>query len=239
MTKIDCEHVVDYLNGTLTDEDLHAFEEHLKTCADCRQIVELTGELPYLAEPIEPPIGMKARILTNVFEEEVKEKLQSEPKPKPKPATVPVIKPKAKRNWWTPLIAAVLLMSLIGNAYAFLKLSDQQEPETALREVDLQPSEAFNGTGQARLIREDGALDVVVSTAGLEDLQGDEIYQVWLLKEGQPIPAGAFSPNPDGEGAAYFSLKENTEGWDTIAITREPNAGNQSPQGNIVLSSEL
>ncbi|TWT27322.1 anti-sigma factor [Planomicrobium sp. CPCC 101110] len=235
MTKMDCEYVVDYLNGTFSEEEIREFENHLKNCADCQQIIELTGELPYLAEPIEPPAEMKTRILAKVFEEDVTEEQQLEPKP----AAVPMAKRTPRRNWWTPLIAAVLLLSLLGNAYAFLQLSDQPETETAMREVNLQPSELFEGAAQVKLIREDEALDVVVSAEGLEELQGDEIYQVWLLKEGQPIPAGAFKPNPNGEGAAYFSLEENTEGWDTIAITREPQAGNELPQGDIVLSSEL
>ncbi|TWT01928.1 anti-sigma factor [Planomicrobium sp. CPCC 101079] len=235
MTKMNCGHVVDYLNGTLSDKEIREFEEHLKTCADCQQILELTGELPYLAEPIEPPAEMKTRILANVFEEDAGREQQ----PEPKTAAVPMAKRMPKRNWWPPLIAAVLLLSLLGNAYAFFQLSGQQEPETAMQEVNLQPNELFEGAAQAKLIREDGSLDVVVSADGLEELRGDEIYQVWLLKEGQPIPAGAFKPNPSGEGAAYFSLNENTEGWDTIAITREPQAGNELPQGDIVLSSEL
>ncbi|MDN7242141.1 anti-sigma factor [Planococcus sp. N028] len=247
MTKMDCEHVVDFLNGTLTEEEMRKFEEHLKTCADCQEIVELTGELPYLAEPIEPPAEMKTRILANVFSEEPMEEVQPARKPiqKPTPAAMPAVKPKRKNTRWMPLVAAVLLLSLLGNAYAFFQLSNREtvetaEPaETALQEVELQPSEAFGGDAQAKLIRDGDSLDVVVAGSELEQLQGDEIYQVWLLKEGQPIPAGAFTPSQTGEGAAYFSLKENTEGWDTIAITREPKAGNQLPEGEIVLSSEI
>jgi len=235
MTKMDCDHVVDYLNGTLTDEETREFENHLKGCEDCRKIVELTGELPYLAEPIEPPAGMKSRIMSNVFEEEAGE----EAEPQPKPAVLPAPNRPAKRNWWAPLIAAALLLSLLGNAYAFFRLSDQEEPEIALQQVDLQPTEAFEGAGKAELIRDEDSLNVVVAAEQLEELEGDEVYQVWLLKDGQPIPAGAFTPNPNREGAAYFSLEENTEGWDTIAITREPQAGNELPQGEIVLSSEL
>lgn len=248
MTKMDCEHVVDYLNGTLTEEEMHEFEEHLKNCADCQEIVELTGELPYLAEPTEPPAEMKTRILANVFAEEPEEsEMQPEPKltPAPTPVAMPAIKPKRKTAWQMPLIAAVLLLSLLGNAYAFFQLSDREavktaEPEEpALREVVLQPSEAFAGAAQAKLIQDEDSLDVVVAGAELDRLQEDEIYQVWLIKEGKPIPAGAFTPSQTGEGAAYFSLKENTEGWDTIAITLEPKAGNQLPEGEVVLSSEI
>jgi hypothetical protein len=234
MTRMDCEHVVDYLNGTLSDEENLGFEEHLKTCADCQQIVELTGDLPYLAEPVDPPAGMKSRILANVLEEDRKE----EGHPETKPAAVP-IKRAAKRNWWTSLIAAALLLSLLGNAYAFFRLSEPEEQETALQQVDLQANEAFEGAAKAKLIRNDRSLDIMVAAEQLEELEGDEVYQVWLLRDGQPIPAGAFTPNPSGEGAAYFSLEQNTEGWDTIAVTREPQVGNESPQGDIVLSSEI
>ncbi|UJF26601.1 zf-HC2 domain-containing protein [Planococcus sp. 107-1] len=72
MAKLNCDHVIDYLNGTLSKEEQLEFEQHLKTCTDCQEIIEMTGDLPYLADPVDPPAGMKARILSTVFEEEQK-----------------------------------------------------------------------------------------------------------------------------------------------------------------------
>jgi anti-sigma-K factor RskA len=240
MMNTNCDHVVDYLNGTLTAEEKQAFEQHLATCADCRELVDAVGELPYLAEPAEPPVGMKSRILANVFEEEPQKQAEPERQVK-KEKTVPMVKPKARRSSWAPLIAAVLLLSLLGNAYAFFKLADEQQPatESAFQSIELQPREAFGGSAKAAIIQEEGSFEVVVQAEQLEQLQGDEVYQIWLLKEGQPVPAGAFTPDADQQGSAYYSMTENTEGWDTIAITREPEAGNETPEGEIVLSSEI
>ena len=240
MTNTNCDHVVDYLNGSLTAEEKQDFEKHLASCADCREIVEAVGELPYLAEPAEPPAAMKSRILANVFEEEPQKTAEPE-QPSEQAKPVPMIKPKARRSWWTPLIAAVLLLSLLGNAYAFFKLSDEQQPatESAFQSVDLQPGEAFDGSAKAAIIKEEDSLEVVVQAEQLDQLEGSEVYQIWLLKEGQPVPAGAFKPDANQQGSAYYSMEENTEGWDTIAITREPKAGNESPEGEIVLSSGI
>lgn len=245
MTKMDCEQVVDYLNGSLTAEEARAFEEHMAVCADCREILDATGELPYLAEPAEPPAGMKDRILTAVFAEEAKtggwHGLNAVPAKESDFELETEARAPRERIWWRPLIAAVLVFSLLGNAYAFLQLSEREEPgaQTAFQSVDLQPGEAFGGTAKAAIIRDEESLEVVVQAEGLEELEGSEVYQVWLLKEGQPIPAGAFTPGQEGEGSTYFSLEEDTEGWDTIAVTREPEAGNELPEGEIVLSSSL
>lgn len=238
MNSEHCDQLVDYLNGTLSAEETAAFEQHLKHCSDCREIVEVTGELPYLADAVEPPKEMKARILANVFEEE--EKPAAAPSPKALPMAAP--KKAPKRNWLTPLLAAILLLSLLGNVYALMQNSDQQEADEegpVFRSVALQPSDVFTGNATAAIVEEEGSLNVVVQAEGLEELTGTEVYQIWLLKEGQPIPAGAFTPNAAGEGGAYYTMEENTEGWDTIAITREPESGNDIPAGDIVLSSEI
>lgn len=238
MTNMDCDRLVDYLNGTLSADEIQQFEQHLTTCTECQEIVEATGELPYLADPVEPPADMKARILSNVFEEEPE---QDNPPAALNPAMspIPLRKKKSKaQQLWKPLIAAVLLVSLLGNAYAFLQLSDQ-EPETAIQSIDLDPNETFTGTATAAMIEEEGALNLVVQADQLAELEESQVYQVWLIKDGQPIPAGAFSPNPNGEGASYYQLDENSVDWDTIAVTLEPEAGNELPQGEIVLSSEI
>ncbi|MGI2328776.1 anti-sigma factor [Planococcus sp. YIM B11945] len=236
MTNLNCDQLVDYLNGTLTEKEAREFEQHLKTCKECQEIIEATGELPYLAKPIEPPSGMKARILANVFEDEAAPEpaIDSTPKAAPKSAEAPIpMKKPIKRSWWTPMIAAVLLLSLLGNAYAFLRLSDQPE----IQEVALQPSEEFDGNATAAMIKDDESLKIVVQADQLAGLESSEVYQVWMIKGDKPVPAGAFTPSENGEGAVYHSMEETDEGWDTIAITREPQAGNELPKGEVVLSS--
>lgn len=249
-----CEGLVDYLNGTLSIEETHEFEEHLKTCDECREIADATGQLPYLSDPVEPPAGMKSRILSNVFAEDEgapagmertpvttgNDKLLEEEQLK----VVPITDRSKKRIWWTPLIAAGLLVSLLGNAYAFMQLQQEQpaptEPQTAFQSIDLQPSEGFEGGATAAVIeQENGTLNLVVTAEQLAALEGDQVYQVWLIEGDNPIPAGAFTANANGEGAAYFNIDNNTEEWDTIAITLEPQAGNELPQGEVVLSAGL
>lgn len=239
MTNMDCDHLVDYLNGTLSADEIQLFEQHLKTCTECQEIIEATGELPYLADPIEPPADMKARILSNVFEEKPE---QDNPPAALDPAMspIPLHRKKSKPNIWKPLIAAVFLASLLGNAYAFLQLSDQDDaPETAIESIELQPNEAFAGTATAAMIEEEGSLNLVVQADQLAELDASQVYQVWLIKDDQPIPAGAFSPNPNGEGASYYQLDADSTEWDTIAITLEPQAGNELPEGEIVLSAGI
>ena len=239
MTNIDCDRLVDYLNGTLSAEEIQQFEQHLKTCTECQEIIEATGELPYLADPVEPPSGMKARILSNVFEEEPE---QDEPPAalKPEMAAIPMHKPKREPRMWRPLLAAVLFASLLGNAYAFLQLSDRNDaPETAIESIELEPNEAFAGTATAAMIEEEGSLNLVVQADQLAELEANQVYQVWLIKDDKPVPAGAFSPNPNGEGASYYQLDENSAEWDTIAITLEPQAGNELPEGEVVMSAGI
>ncbi|WP_422124297.1 anti-sigma factor domain-containing protein [Planococcus sp. X10-3] len=276
-----CDQLVDYLNGTLSKEETRQFEEHLKTCDECREIADATGQLPYLSEPAEPPAGMKSRILANVFAEEGASDSSSAssassaaassaagskaasssshaesdarvrtPREENDSNVVPMTDRGRKRNWATPLIAAVLLASLIGNAYAFMQLQQEQtepvppaeptEPTTAFKSIELQPSEDFTGGGTAALIEEeDGALNLVVQGQQLAALEGEQVYQVWLIEGDNPIPAGAFTTNANGEGATYFNIDNNTEEWDTIAITLEPQPGNELPQGQVVLSGGI
>ncbi len=253
MNEMNCDHVIDYLNGTLTAEEMEEFQLHLNNCEECRELVEAVGELPYLAEATEPPAGMKARILANVFDDSQQE---AEPIKKQEPTieaqqttskqeskVVPMVKPPKQQTWWRPMIAAVLLLSLLGNAYAFMKLSDEGggggQTESAFQSIDLQASEGFGGNAKAALVRDGESLEVVVQADQLQELTGTEVYQIWLLKDGKPIPAGAFETDADGKGAAYYQLAANTEEWDTIAITLEPEAGNELPEGEIVLSAGI
>ncbi|MEH7146916.1 sigma-70 family RNA polymerase sigma factor, partial [Priestia megaterium] len=75
----------------------------------------------------------------------------------------------------------------------------------------------------------------------LGTVKGNEVYQVWLIKGDKPHPAGAFVTDKNGNGTVVYTMsqKEQTEKWDVMAITLEPNANNKTPKGNVVLSSAL
>ncbi|MCI3923351.1 anti-sigma factor [Paenibacillus sp. TRM 82003] len=55
----------------MSEAEAEAFERHLAACEQCRSAVEelrdIVGLLPLSAEPIEPPAGMKARVLEAVL----------------------------------------------------------------------------------------------------------------------------------------------------------------------------
>lgn len=246
MDRINCDNLVDYFNRALTEMEKEQFETHLKTCSECQaelnELIELIGDLPYLSEPVTPPSGMKKRILENVYESSEPQEIQQAVTERPnRPETITAI--QQKKSWWTPVLAAALLLSLLGNGYTFMKLNDEQtekEAAKAVNSVSLKPSETFTGSGQASIYTYEKEINVIVQADQLKALQGDQVYQVWLIKDGKPIPAGSFVPDPTGDGAAVYKIEaaENKD-WDTIAITLEPQPGNELPEGQIILSSNL
>ncbi|RNA67200.1 anti-sigma factor [Alteribacter keqinensis] len=76
MNTSQCDRLIDYFNRQLSENEQKQFEAHLSSCEDCREelmeLRELTDDLPFLADPAEPPEDMKKRVLANVFANEEK-----------------------------------------------------------------------------------------------------------------------------------------------------------------------
>ncbi|GAB6992062.1 anti-sigma factor domain-containing protein [Paenibacillus pini] len=66
-----CDWAEMYAIGGLDPAETAEFEEHLQTCAACQELVqelrEVVGLLPLAVEDVQPPEGMKARILGSVL----------------------------------------------------------------------------------------------------------------------------------------------------------------------------
>lgn len=258
-----CDQLIDYFNHQLTEKEKEAFEAHLKECASCKEeleeLEELTMDLPYDVEGIEPPKGMKDRVLSNVKKEKPNsvdaESSNSTPdvtKLKDKKDLPPI---KRKVGWTKPLIAAALTLSLVGNGAALIYLNQDDTPDGAVPsdsdqgEVSLdtlsqkhvlEPSEGVNAQATAFMIEQNNRTNLVIQADNLPPLTGEEAYQVWVLEEGTPYRAGTFVSGEDGSGAVSYVMDYDKEhSFDTIAITKEPNAKSQQPQGDILLSSPL
>ena len=147
-----CDQLIDYFNQHLTEDERVRFEAHLATCQTCQEELEqleaLVGGVAFLSEPAEPPSGMKARILDNVFAEDETESKQDEPTPITPFTTT---KKKQKTPWGALVLAAALLLSLIGNGYLLL---NQDEP-SGIALTETVPLEG-ESEGVAYLAEQDG-----------------------------------------------------------------------------------
>ncbi|MCA1055969.1 anti-sigma factor [Rossellomorea aquimaris] len=236
MNQQPCEHILDYFNHHLNDDEKTAFEKHLTTCPECREalteLMELSEYLPYAAEPITPPAGMEDRVFSRIEQSGN--------------SVSPLGKEKRGRRWLFPSVAAALAISLLGNAYLFTQVQQEEEiVEQATIDQVTQFVElaAVNGnaTGTASIIKQGEQSSLVVQASRLQDLSQEEVYQVWLIKDEKPERAGTFVPSPDGKGSVVFKLNDEftKQDWDTVAITLEPDASSQLPQGDIILASEI
>jgi anti-sigma-K factor RskA len=249
MRENKCNQLLDYMNGQLSDEEAAEFEQHLTSCSVCKEELEelqvLMRDLPYASEPITPPATMKERVLEQVFAAEQETERMADSNEEEQP----VRKMKGRtRRVALPVLAAALAASLLGNAYLVLNeretgggdsLEEQTvEVEETRQTIELAASNGAEAQGQAAIVGQKERIQLIVQAANLEALEGEETYQVWLLKDGVPSRAGTFLPDNEGKGAVSFSLEEE-QTWDTVAITKEPTATSKTPQGDILLSAPL
>ncbi|WP_214711243.1 MULTISPECIES: anti-sigma factor [unclassified Exiguobacterium] len=236
-----CDQLIDYFNQHLTEDERIRFEAHLATCQTCQEELEqleaLVGGVAFLSEPAEPPSGMKARILDNVFaEDDTNTEAESKPD-EPTPVTpFTASKKKQKTPWGALALAAALVLSLIGNGYLLLN----QDDPSGIALTETVPLEG-DSEGVAYLAEQDGERQLIVQTNGLDALEANEVYQVWLIKDDSPIPTGAFVTDAKGNGTVIYTLDstESETDWDTVAVTKEPERGNTAPEGEVVLIASL
>jgi hypothetical protein len=95
----------------------------------------------------------------------------------------------------------------------------------------LAPAQGQQGSGLAA-IQADGS--VVLAMHELPASTGSEVYTTWVIVPDQaPTSVGDFAVGSSGV-QQFTSRPAETPAGATIAITREPNAGNTAPQGPVV-----
>ncbi|TMU84974.1 anti-sigma factor [Bacillus sp. BHET2] len=238
MTTQQCEHLLDYYNGHLSELEKSQFEKHLENCSQCPEelleLEQLADYLPFASDVVEPPKDLEDRVFANILGEEQRA------------TNVEPFAKRKKKAWFFPSIAAALALSLIGNAYLVTQIEDQNEVveqatiDQVVQYVDL-AAVSGNAKGTASIIKQGAQTSMVVQASELQNLSNEEVYQVWLIKDDKPERAGTFVTSKDGKGSVVFKFNEEftKKDWDTVAITLEPDANSQLPQGDIVLASEI
>lgn len=235
-----CEHLLSYMANMLSKADKEKFEAHMKKCDACRKEYEELNDsweaLQFDFEEQHVPTTLKADVFDFVFESEEKEQ-KSKGKDRMKKWGILL------KRQFTPLSASLVIILFAVMAvltYTNVQSGSQQQSQPAEIMASLNLKSADNrmleAGGYAYVVQEDDARKLIVQVDGLPKLEGSQIYQVWLLKDGRRLNAGIFNTDESGSGVLTHTLSEK-EDFDQIGITREPERDNSQPEGEKVVGS--
>ena len=218
-----------YLLGALSEIEATAFKRHLMRCEECANDLErlavAVDALPRAVEPVEPPPGLKAGLMEIVHREA----------PAPAGRQGPERERRALRRTWLArlspatgaLLATALLALGVALGYGFGALDrgqDRAGVRTLAAEVD---SSRVPATSARLVVPREGGGDPILRVEGLEQPPEGRVYQVWLLRGEQPVPAGLLAVGADGTGGT--AIMGDIVGAEAVLVTREREGGAPAP----------
>ncbi|HEY7358047.1 MAG TPA: anti-sigma factor [Ktedonobacterales bacterium] len=109
-------------------------------------------------------------------------------------------------------------------------------PHSAIWEL---PGTAEAPQARARLLGAPEEPMAVLIVSGLQPLPPERDYQLWFLREGQPVGSAVFDVQQSGEGQILVHAPGQLGRYDLAAITPEPAGGSPGPTGPIVIAGAI
>jgi anti-sigma-K factor RskA len=219
-----------YALGALDKGEAERVRIHLEGCEECeRQLrwlepaVEL---LPRTVEQLEPPPRLRDSLLETVRAEA------------PRAAREP--SRRATAGWWRGLGAslwrpatavAAAAMLIVGVAAGYL-IHEPGGNGTSTFEANAMP----RAPGATGVLERDGGSGIL-RVQGMPTLARDQVYEVWVERDGKPQPSSLFVPRRDHSADAAVPGQLN--GANAVLVTKEPRGGSKHPTSAPLLSVKL
>ena len=261
-----CEQTELYVLGALTDDERAAFEAHLASCeactADVRALSGVAGALAHAVPQVDPPPGLRARLIASVTGRVAT--LADVVEMRPSPAVA--------RSSFMPWLAAaaVLLAAGLGlfGMYTAQQLRARNDAlDARLHDATRRAETSERQTADARRAVADAesrtavlaapdltridlvgqpaapqayaraywsrSRGMVFTAANLPALPPGRIYQLWVLSA-QPAPTSAKLMRPDASGRIdiMFATPADLPQPTALALTIEPERGVPAPTGD-------
>jgi anti-sigma-K factor RskA len=211
-----------YALGVLDEADAARVRMHLRDCARCRELLAVSeraaAELLLSAPQVAPPPALRAKILTRARAMPLAGTASSQQ--------------SGLRQWLSQFLHT---MRGDDSATDLLRRLAQM-PDCVIWDVG---GTADAPAAFARLVGTPHRKEAVLVTAGLASLSPDRVYQIWLLRDGSPLPNALFQVDATGSGQQIVRASEPLDRFDVVAVTPEPRGGSPMPTGPIVLMGQL
>jgi anti-sigma-K factor RskA len=217
-----------YALDAVTSEEHEAFEQHLHTCAACREELEGLQETAArlgVAVAAPPSAELRTRIMDAITRT-----------PQERPRMAAVI-PGPWRRWAPRMLAAAAVLAVVASLGAFLvergrvqDLTNQQATVSAVLAANDAEDRVVELDGDARLrvVSSPSLGQAVVVSANMPDAGPDKDYEVWSVGDDGAVSVGLMEPDPDGKARAQ--LVDDLDDASALAITVEPEGGSPSGQ---------
>ena len=238
-----------YALGVLEGDERSGIESHIASCPDCtRKLAEARGRIALLSlsvPPQEPPLAVRQRLLAQIRAYQIAER---------KPSFAPEDRPPAR--WWNVAWTFAALALAIVTVFLWIQTNRLQSELEHQREIARQQVEANarardiaalltspqtitvsldpkspNATEPGRVFYNErqGAL---IYEGILPQIASDKSYELWVIPQtGNPVPAGVFSPKPNGEAEVVLPKIPAGISPKAFAVTVEPAGGKDQPTG--------
>ena len=237
------EHVFDQLSAyaldCLDEAEKSRVDAHLAGCDLCRQELqtyrEIVEVLPFAMQENDPPPALKGRIIHSA----ARSKMISPAKP--------------RRSVWEQLgeslrkaapawgLASLLMILLLGvnNLLLWQRVNQiESSQRVPFMTVTMQGTGTSPGASGLLVISLDGEHGTLI-VDGLEILDENHQYQLWLIQDGQRTNGGVFSVGKDGYGSLWVGSPQPLASYTSFGVTIEPSGGSPGPTGAKVLGGEL
>lgn len=212
-----------YAVDALDEEERARFEEHLSACESCREEVASLQEAAALFGEVataEPPAGLRERVLAGA------ETIRPLP-------PVPDLKAVRRRRRWAGFLAAAAAVGVITGGAIIVSDRDGGSPQTQISLADqvIAARDAehvtvdLEGGASLTVYRSRAENRAAIVTRKMPAAPDGKVYQLWLQKKGQMVPAGLMS----GGGDQALVLDGAVAGATAAGITVEPVGGSRQP----------
>jgi len=217
-----------YALDALDEVEELEFEEHLRTCAQCRDelrdLLEAATALAYAVEVPAPPATLRSRILSQARVERA--------------TVVPF---RRRRNWpayVTGAAAAAAAAAAVGIGLWANSLSGSLDRERQVLDVLSDPaaeSTRLDGADGRLVVTGSGRAALIVSQ--LDHAPAGKTYEVWVFRtpDDRPQPAGLFEAE---QATDIVQLTEAVPEGATVAVTLEQDGGVDQPTGSLLFSAK-
>lgn len=224
-----------YAVGATDADETRAVEAHLRACPACRALAEeyrsLSDDLLFAAPPAFAPVGLT---------EDLRKKLgNTAAAPAPRPGWLSWLRTRGLALGGVAL--ALLLLTNVYWATRVNSLERQARDFVAVTQSYGITLQVADGTAHADGVvyaKPDSQLALLCVYA-LPQLEKDQTYQAWLVRDGQRVSAGTFSVNHNGYGALLIDADRPVGDYQQLGITVEPAGGSPAPTTPRVMGGDL